>query len=265
MKVAISGKGGVGKTTISSLLVNQLVSQGQTVLAIDADPNGNLAGALGYDESKSGKITPLIENKQLIESRTGAKPGASGGVFILNPKVDDLVERFSVQVNGARLLVTGELKEALSGCYCSENALLRSFLKHLIVEREEWVVLDMEAGFEHLTRGTAESVSVLLIVVEPGQRALNTADKITALGRQMNIKQIGYVINKVHSQEQIKSIAYHFGQSQIWGVLPFDVKVVESDFTGKTLCNEWPGVNEVIAGLLNNINDIHKKEMKLNV
>ncbi|VAX14795.1 CO dehydrogenase accessory protein CooC (nickel insertion), partial [hydrothermal vent metagenome] len=166
------------------MLARALAADGKQVLAIDADPNGNLAQAVGYDARARGRITPLIERKDIIKERTGAKPGGFGGAFVMNPKVDDLIDLFSVDVNGMRLMVTGELKEALSGCYCPENALLRSFMSHLFIERGEWVILDMEAGFEHLTRGTAESVDLLLVVVEPGQRAVQTAKKITDLASQ---------------------------------------------------------------------------------
>ncbi|NEX12276.1 MAG: carbon monoxide dehydrogenase [Prosthecochloris sp.] len=250
MKIAITGKGGVGKTTLSSLLARELAEQGKRVLAIDADPNGNLAEALGYDADKDGRIEPLIEKKALVEERTGSKPGSMGGYFVLNPRVDDLIDRFSIEVNGMRLMVTGDLKEARGGCYCPENALLRSFLRHLMVERDEWVVLDMEAGFEHLTRGTAESVGALVIVVEPGLRAIKTAEKISLLARQMNIGNVGYLINKVHSEEQVSTIAERLGPDSLWGVIPFDFKAIDADFRGCALyesCDEMLGtVREVI-------------------
>jgi CO dehydrogenase maturation factor len=232
MKIAISGKGGVGKTTISSMIALGLVVRGKTVLAIDADPNGSLAEALGYDQEKNGRITPLIEQKQLIEERTGSRPGDMGGYFVLNPRVDDLVEKFSIEVNGIRVIVMGGLKEALSGCYCSENALLRSFLRHLMVERDEWVILDMEAGFEHLTRGTAQSVDLLLIVVEPGSRSISTAKKLTALARQAGIPDIGYIFNKLYSGDQIREISTLLGSADIRAAIPFDDKAVEADLKG---------------------------------
>lgn len=250
MKIAITGKGGVGKTTLSSLLARELAEQGKRVLAIDADPNGNLAEALGYDADKDGRIEPLIEKKALVEERTGSKPGSMGGYFVLNPRVDDLIDRFSIEVNGMRLMVTGDLKEARGGCYCPENALLRSFLRHLMVERDEWVVLDMEAGFEHLTRGTAESVGALVIVVEPGLRSIKTAEKISLLARQMNIGNVGYLINKVHSEEQVSTIAERLGPDSLWGVIPFDFKAIDADFSGCALyesCDEMLGtVRELI-------------------
>ena len=250
MKIAISGKGGVGKTTLCALMARELSKQGRRVLAIDADPNGNLAEAVGYDEERSGRIEPLIEKKALIEERTGAKPGSTGSYFVLNPKVDDLVERFSVEVNGLRLMVTGELKEALGGCYCPENALLRSFLRHLMVERDEWVILDMEAGFEHLTRGTAESVSILLVVVEPGLRAMKTAEKITSLARQLHIQKVGYIINKVHSEGQNRRIADRLGQDTIWAMMPFDFQALEADLSGTSPYEQCPDMREAARELI---------------
>ena len=250
MKIAVTGKGGVGKTTLSALLARELARQGKRVLAIDADPNANLAGALGYDEEKSGRIEPLIEKKTLIEERTGSKPGEMGGYFVLNPKVDDLVEKFSVETEGLRLMVTGELKEALGGCYCPENSLLRSFLRYLMVERDEWVVLDMEAGFEHLTRGTAESVGMLLVVMEPGLRALKTAEKITSLAHQLHIRKVGYVINKVHSKGQEKRIADKLGADDIWATIPFDFQALEADLSGASPYDQCPEMREKAKELI---------------
>ncbi|UZJ41478.1 carbon monoxide dehydrogenase accessory protein CooC [Prosthecochloris sp. SCSIO W1101] len=250
MKIAVTGKGGVGKTTLCALLARELARQGKRVLAIDADPNANLGEALGYDEETSGRIEPLIEKKALVEERTGTKPGSMGGFFVLNPKVDDLVERFSVGIKGLRLIVTGELKEALGGCYCPENALLRSFLRHLMVERDEWVILDMEAGFEHLTRGTAESVGTLLIVVEPGQRAMNTAGKIASLAKQLHIRKVGYVINKVHSEGQKKKVADKLDSDAIWATIPFDFLALEADLSGVSPYDQCPEMLEKIKGLV---------------
>lgn len=253
MKIAITGKGGVGKTTLCALLGRELALQGKRVLAIDADPNANLAGALGYDEEASGRIEPLIEKKELVEERTGAKPGSMGGYFVLNPKVDDFVERFSVGIEGLRLIVTGELKEALGGCYCPENALLRSFLRHLMVERDEWVILDMEAGFEHLTRGTAESVGVLLVVVEPGQRAINTAEKINSLAKQLHIRKVGYVVNKVHSEGQEKRVADKLGSEAVWVTIPFDFLALEADLSGLSPYDQCPEMRETVRGLIDKL------------
>lgn len=255
MKIAITGKGGVGKTTLTSLMARELARQGRRVLAIDADPNGNLAEALGYDTQRNGRIEPLIEKKALLEERTGTKPGGMGGYFVLNPKVDDLVDRFSVSVNGLRLMVTGDLKEARGGCYCPENALLRSFLRHLMVERDEWVVLDMEAGFEHLTRGTAESVSALIIVVEPGMRAIRTAEKIRLLASQMKIRNVGYVINKVYETPQCERITDVLGSDSLWGTMPFDHRAVDADLSGEAPYESCPELIDTVRGIIAKVGD----------
>ncbi|WP_041467453.1 ATP-binding protein [Chlorobium phaeobacteroides] len=255
MKIAVSGKGGVGKTTISSLIALGLAEKGKKVLAIDADPNGNLAEALGYNSGESGRITPLIERKALIEERTGARPGEMGGYFVLNPKVDDFVERFSVPVGGLRTMVMGELKEALSGCYCAENALLRSFLRHLMVDRDEWVVLDMEAGFEHLTRGTAQSVDLLLIVVEPGARSIATAHKLQRLALQSGIPRTGFLVNKLYSPSQKEQIIPELEGGEILASIPFDEMAVEADLAARSPFGSCSLMKESLRPLIEALSD----------
>lgn len=231
------------------MLARALAAEGKKVLAIDADPNGNLAQAVGYNDGEQGRIIPLIERKDIIKERTGAEPGGFGGAFVMNPKVDDLIDRFSVGVNGIRLMVTGELKEALSGCYCPENALLRSFMSHLFMERDEWVVLDMEAGFEHLTRGTAESVDILLVVIEPGQRSVQTAMKITDLAAQLGIRQVAYVLNKIYEDTDERALGDMLDKDKIIAVMPFDSTAVKADLAGKAPFDQC-------HALLGSINDL---------
>lgn len=243
----------MGKTTVSSILAQTLFCEGKRILAIDADPNGNLAQALGYDAAQRGRITPLIERKDIIKERTGAAPGEFGGAFVLNPKVDDFVDRFSVDINGLKLIVTGELKEALTGCYCPENALLRSFMSHLFMERDEWVILDMEAGFEHLTRGTAESVNIMLIVVEPGQRAARTAMKITKLAEQLGIQEIGYVLNKIHNNNQSLALAGMIDADKIMGEIPYDIEAVEADLAGAAPFERCPALLQSMKEIRKNL------------
>lgn len=263
MKIAISGKGGVGKTTISSMIVRELASRGRKVLAIDADPNAGLADALGYDRQRMGAIIPLVERKALIEERTGAKPGESGGYFVLNPKVDDFVSRFSVDVKGVPTIVMGELKEALSGCYCSENALLRSFLRHLMVERDEWVVLDMEAGFEHMTRGTAQSVDLLLVVVEPGERSINTARKLIDLAEHTGIPNTRLVLNKLHGEEQFLAVADKLGMERIIERMPFDMKAVMADLSGEMPSESCPELAARIRSLVDRLETMIESEKNI--
>src|SRR5512136_1477396 len=197
MKIAITGKGGVGKTTLSGLLARLYAAEGRTVLAVDADPDANLASALGIAPEAAAKALPLAEQADLIEERTGSRPGAPGGMFSINPKVDDIPDMYSVKHEGVRLLVVGKSKEAGSGCYCPENVLLRRLISHLILRLDEVVILDMEAGIEHLTRGTAGSVNAFIVVVEPGQRSMQTARQIELLAHGLGVKD-GYVVgNKI--------------------------------------------------------------------
>jgi CO dehydrogenase maturation factor len=165
MKLAITGKGGVGKTTLTSLLAWIYSTQGSKVIAIDANPDANLAEALGFSTEESQKVTPIADMRDLIEERTGTKQGSVGAFFKLNPKVDDIPERFSIQKNGIKLLVMGTVKKGGGGCLCPEGAVLKSLLSHLVLSRTEVVVMDMDAGVENLGRGTAKAVDAFIIVV----------------------------------------------------------------------------------------------------
>ena len=181
MKIAVSGKGGVGKTILASFLTKIFAESGYSVLAIDADPDTNLAATLGFPNSD--KITPISEMDALIEERTGAPPGQATTYFRLNPKVDDLPEKYSLKRDGIRLMVMGRAKKGGSGCYCPENALLQALLVHLLVSRNEVVILDMEAGIEHLGRATAKAVDKLIVVIEPSRRSIETAYRINKLAQ----------------------------------------------------------------------------------
>ena len=180
MKIAVTGKGGVGKTLLSAVLAKLFVARNLKVFAIDADPDANLAHTLRFPEPS--KIIPLIEMKELIEERTGAKAGSSSPYFKLNPKVDDIPDRYFVKHDGISLAVMGTVRGGGLGCTCPENVFLKALLRDLIVEREEVVILDMEAGIEHLGRGTVESVDRLIIVVEPGIHSIETAKRIRSFG-----------------------------------------------------------------------------------
>ena len=176
MKLAIRGKGGVGKTTFAALLIRTFDQAGKHVLAIDADPDANLAAAVGV--SGAGDIVPIAEMEDLIYERTEAKPGNIGGYFKLNPKVDDLPDKLSVKLNNIKLMRLGGVKKGGAGCICPESTLLKALVTHIVLARDEVVIMDMEAGIEHLGRGTAKAVSKLLVVVEPGRRSIDTAEHI---------------------------------------------------------------------------------------
>ncbi|MBW2321508.1 MAG: AAA family ATPase, partial [Deltaproteobacteria bacterium] len=192
MKLAVSGKGGVGKTTFSALLIRTLNAQGKRVLAIDADPDANLAAALGIPDAE--KIVPIAEMKELIFERTEAQPGTIGGFFKLNPKVDpkvdDLPDALSAKLDNIKLMRLGGVKKGGSGCICPESTLLRALMLHIVLARDEVVVMDMEAGIEHLGRATASAVDKLIVIVEPGRRSMDTAGHIKKLASEIGLKNI---------------------------------------------------------------------------
>lgn len=200
MKIAVSGKGGAGKTTISGTMARILARRGYRVLAVDADPSPNLAMVLGLDPAEASRIRPLATNTELIREKTGAEPGLYGAYFRLTFRVDDIVERFSVPApDGVRLIVMGRVEQAGEGCMCPANAVLRALMRHLVVERSEAVVMDMEAGVEHLKRGTAENVDALLVVAEPYAASISVAGHIVKLARQLGIGNVYLVGNMVRS------------------------------------------------------------------
>lgn len=232
MKIAITGKGGVGKTTLASILSHLYKEDGRRVIAVDADPDANLASALGISRGESAKIKPIADMAELIEERTGAKKGSMGGIFKLNPKVDDLPEGIGYHFNGIILLIMGKSKAAASGCYCPENVLLRRLLKHLVIERREVIIVDMEAGIEHLTRGTAESVDAFIVVVEPGQRSLQTARTVKEMAVGLGVKRVFVVANKVRGPEDEEFIRHNVGELELAGSIFFSNKIMEADMKG---------------------------------
>jgi len=230
MKLAVGGKGGVGKTTLVSLLANSFKNKGREVIVVDADPDPNLAGALGF--SDTDKIVPVADMKELIEERTGAKPGQFGSFFKMNPQVEDLPDELSLKKDGIRLLVMGTVKGGGSGCVCPESVLLKTLVTHLVLQRDEIVIMDMEAGVEHLGRGTSQAVDRLLIVVEPGRRAFETAEKIMKLGADIGLNKVSIVGNKVRKDSDIEFIKNNAGDIEILGFLPYSEKIIEADMKG---------------------------------
>jgi len=244
MKIAVTGKGGVGKTTVSGTLARIFASEGHKVLAIDADPDANLASAVGIPEEKYFGITPFSRMKELAEERTQATKGY-GSLFILNPKVDDLPDKFCVEHEGVNLLIMGTIEQGGSGCFCPENALLRTLMKHLLVQREEIVIMDMEAGVEHLGRGTAEAVDALIIVVEPGHRSLQTAVRIKQLAGDIGLRKVIVVGSKIRAEEDIDFIRDNLPGLPYIGSVSFSQEIIEADLkkvsvfdSGKASVNE---------------------------
>ena len=233
MKIAISGKGGVGKTLLASLLSKIFVEAGYSVLAIDADPDANLAANLGFPHPE--EITPISELNDLIEERTGARPGQSAPFFKLNPKVDDIPEDYSVTHDHIKLMVMGRVKRGGTGCYCPEGALLQALLGHLLLQRDEVVILDMEAGIEHLSRGTSRAVDKLIVVVEPGRRSIETARRIYELADDLGVPSIAVVGNKIRSQSEKDFITSSLPDAEFLGFIPYDQALVEADLANHPL------------------------------
>lgn len=231
MKIAISGKGGVGKTILASLLSRTFAEAGYAVLAIDADPNANLATTLGFP--KPDEITPISEMRDLVAERTGAPAGQVGGFFKLNPKVDDLPEKYFREYKGIKLMVMGRIKKGGSGCYCPENALLQALITHLLLERNEVVIMDMEAGVEHLGRATAKAVDRLIIVVEPSQRSIETAYRINKLAGEIGLHNIAIVANKIRNESDKNSLISKLSGFEFLGFIPFDQAIVDADVNGR--------------------------------
>ena len=227
MKIAISGKGGVGKTLLSAMLSRVFAESGYSVIAIDADPDANLAATLGFPNPE--KITPISEMSDLIEERTGVKPGQTAPYFRLNPKVDDIPEKYALKQDGIKLMRMGRIKKGGSGCYCPENALLKALLTHLLVARNEVVILDMEAGIEHLGRGTASMVDKLIVVVEPGRRSIETALNIKELAAEIGLRNIAVVGNKVRTQSDREFLISSLPGFEFLGFIPYDQAIVDAD------------------------------------
>lgn len=232
MKIAISGKGGVGKTTLSALLAHLLRADGQFVLAVDADPDANLGLALGIPEIRLRAVTPIAKMNGLILERTGAQPGTMGQWFRLNPRVDDIPESFWVDQDGIRLVVMGGITAGGQGCACPENTLLKALLRHIVLERNESVIVDMEAGLEHMGRGTASGVDAFIVVVEPGLRSLETAQAIRRLASDIGVGAVYAVANKVKPENQ-DAVTKGIRGIPLLGIMPYDSAAVQADLQGK--------------------------------
>jgi CO dehydrogenase maturation factor len=202
------------------------------VLAVDADPSPCLAGALGFPDDLRAQLSPIAEMDALIEERTGAKPGTTGGFFTLNPRVDDIPERFSVVHRGVRLLESGSVDLGGSGCICPEAAMLKTLFTHLLFRKDDVLLLDMYAGVEHLGRATVDFVDAMIVVVEPTRRSLGTAAQIKKLANDIGLQRLYLVGNKVRNQEESGFLESETPDLPVLGFLPADLKVQEADRLG---------------------------------
>ncbi len=261
MKLAITGKGGVGKTTLTALLAQAYAEQSRDVLAVDADPSPCLAGALGFPADLRARLHPIAEMDELIEERTGAKPGTVGGFFTLNPRVDDIPERFSVLHRGVRLLEMGSVDTGGSGCICPESAMLKTLFTHLLFRKDDVLLLDMYAGVEHLGRATVDFVDAMLVVVEPTRRSLGTAAQIKKLANDIGLIRLYLVGNKVRNDEEAKFLNAETPDLPLLGYLPADLKVQEADRLGLPVYDHVPGLKGEAKKLLGQL-DLYLEDVR---
>lgn len=244
MKIAITGKGGVGKTTLAGLLAQAYADAGKQVLAVDADPSPCLAGALGFAPELRAQLKPIVEMDALIEERTGAKPGTVGGFFTINPRVDDIPERFSVVQRGVRLLEMGAVNMGGSGCICPESAMLKTLITHLLFRKDDVLILDMYAGVEHLGRATVDFVDAMLIVVEPTRRSLGTAVQIKKLAQDIGVRRFLLVGNKVRDESEAAFLRAETPGIPVLGLIPADPAVQEADRSGVAVYDYIPSIRQ---------------------
>lgn len=250
MKIAITGKGGVGKTTLSACLAYMLKQNGKEVLAVDADPDANFGMALGFSEEELKNVKTIANDRKLIKERTGAEPGVSGQWFSLNPTVADVPARYVSVHNGIKLLQLGSVDSGGAGCACPESTFLKALLNHIILDENDAVICDMEAGIEHLGRGTAGSVDAFIIVVEPGQRSIATAKTIVKLAKDIGVTNIYAVVNKCLANNSAE-IEKALGDIQVIGAIPYLKEAPEADLSGVPLFEYAPSCLSYVQPIYN--------------
>ena len=247
MKVAITGKGGVGKTTFASTLCRLYAAEGRTVLAADVDPDANLGLALGFSEEEVNAIVPISKMRKLVEERTGAN--AANKFFKLNPQVSDIPDTYAKEINGVKLLVMGTVETGGSGCVCPEHVMLKAILSSLAFRKDDVVVMDMEAGLEHLGRGTASMMDQFVVVIEPGARSIQTYGKVKELAADLGITQVRVVANKVRSAEDEEFIRSRIPEEDLLGFIHYNADVIDADRNGKSPYDFSPEAVEEIRAI----------------
>ena len=231
MKIAVTGKGGVGKTTIAATLARLYAEEGRPVLAADVDPDANLGLALGFPEDLLDSIVPISKMRKLVAERTEAS--ADNRFYKINPKVDDIPDTYSKSFNGVKLLVLGTVETAGSGCVCPEHVMLRRIINNLVLRREDVVILDMEAGLEHLGRGTTEGMDMFIVVIEPGARSVQTYKNVKRLAEELGVHQVHVVANKVRNEADEAFIRERIPAEDLLGMVHYNIEVMEADRAGR--------------------------------
>ena len=232
MKVAITGKGGVGKTTLSSVLARLYAEEGRTVLAADVDPDANLGLALGFTEEEVNSIIPISKMRKLVEERTGAN--SLNKFFKLNPQVSDIPDTYAKEINGVKLLVMGTVETGGGGCVCPEHVMLKAILSNLVFRKDDVVVMDMEAGLEHLARGTASMMDQFIVVIEPGARSIQTYGKVKQLAADLGITRVRVVANKVRDEQDEAYIKARIPEEDLLGFVHYNADVIDADRNGQS-------------------------------
>ena len=258
MKIAVTGKGGVGKTTFAAVLARMYADEGKKVLCADVDPDANLGLALGFSEEDLAKIIPISEIKELVKERT--KADEFNRFFVINPKVDDLPDNLSYEINGVRLMVMGTVKAGGSGCVCPEHVMIKRILSHLIVARDDVVILDMEAGLEHLARGTTSFVDAFVVVIEPGARSVQTYHSVKRLAADLGVKQVFVVANKVRDEYDEEFVRSQIPAEDLLGMIHYSGKVADADRKAASPYDIADDAVEEIRSIKNKIEETAKAE-----
>ena len=238
VKIAIGGKGGVGKTTVCAVWARIFAEDGFDVLAVDADPNTNLCAAFGIPSEQSPE--PLIKMKQLIAERTGTGKDTVGAYFRLNPKVSDLPDKYQLKVNGLKVLILGGITQAGAGCACPEGAFLKALLTHTILQRQEVVLVDLAAGPEFMGRASVQGIDALVVVVEPGSRSIETAINIARMAKELGIKQVAAIVNKITDAGQVETVKSQLADMTILAGIEYYPAVQEADLQRKAVFQTSP-------------------------
>ena len=239
MKVAITGKGGVGKTTFAATLARLYADEGRSVLAADVDPDANLGLALGMSEEDLSQIIPITRMRKLVEERTGADE--FNKIFRINPKVDDIPDKYAKNCNGVKLLLLGTVDTANSGCVCPEHVMLKRIISHLMLRSSDVVIMDMEAGLEHLGRGTTAGMDQFVVVIEPGARSVQTYRNVKRLAEGLGVKQVGVVANKIRDEKDEEFVRSMIPAEDLLGMIHYNTDIMDADRQGASPYDLAPG------------------------